>query len=337
MQKTVLLTGITGFIAKRIALDLLDAGYTVRGSLRSAGRADEVRDALRPHLSDTGALDRLTFVDLDLDRDAGWTEAMEGIDAVLHTASPFPLAQPKDEQDVIRPAVEGALRALRAAQTAGVTRFVITSSVAAVMYKDIAPGQVVDETDWSEADHPTMTPYAKSKLLAEKAAWDFASKHPEMRLTAINPGLVAGTPVDARWGTSLEVIEQMLTGKLPAIPNFGLPVVDIRDVSTAHLRALERDASIGSRFVLADRYMMAPEIADVLRAAHPGAKVPKRRAPKWLVRLMAPFDASARAVLPILDLELAISNGRTREMLGIAFIPAEDSIRSSAAAILARG
>jgi len=337
MSRTILLTGITGFIAKRIALDLLAAGYAVRGSLRSAGRAEEVRAALRPHLSDPDALERLTFVEADLASDTGWAEAVDGMDAVLHTASPFPMAQPRDEEEVIRPAVDGALRALRAAQAAGVTRFVITSSMAAVMYKDIAPGQAVSEADWSEADHATMTPYAKSKLLAEKAAWNFASEHPEMQLTAINPGLVAGPPVDARWGTSLGIIEQMVTGKMPAIPNFGLPVVDIRDVSTAHVRALERDASIGSRFVLADRYMMAPEIADVLRAAHPGAKVPKRRAPKWMMRLMAPFDSTARAVLPILDLELDISNDRTREMLGIAFIPAEDSIRASADAILARG
>ena len=337
MTRTVLLTGITGFIAKRIALDLLNGGYSVRGSLRSEKRAEEVRAALRPHLSDKGALDRLSFVELDLARDEGWSGAMEGIDMVLHTASPFPMAQPKEEDEVVRPAVDGALRALRAAQAAGVTRFVITSSMAAVMYKDISEGHRVDENDWSEADHSTMTPYAKSKLLAEKAAWDFAAEHGEMQLTAINPGLVAGAPVDRRWGTSLGIIEQMVTGKLPAIPNFGLPVVDILDVSAAHIRALERDECVGRRFVLAERYMMAPEIADVLKAAFPEAKVPKFRAPKWMVRLMAPFDSNARSVLPIVDLELEIDNARTREIMGIDFIPAEESIREAGRAVLAKG
>jgi dihydroflavonol-4-reductase len=135
MPKLVVLTGITGFIAKRIALDLLEAGYAVRGSLRSAGRADEVRNALRPRLSDPAALDQLSFVELDLGRDDGWAEAMEGADALFHTASPFPMAQPKDENEIIKPAVDGTLRALRAAQSAGVTRVVLTSSVVAIEAK----------------------------------------------------------------------------------------------------------------------------------------------------------------------------------------------------------
>ncbi|MEL6798654.1 MAG: NAD-dependent epimerase/dehydratase family protein [Pseudomonadota bacterium] len=203
MPQTVLLTGVTGFIAKRIALDLLNAGHTVRGSLRSAARADEVRDALRPHLTDPTALNRLSFVELDLNSDTGWDAALQGTDALMHTASPFPMAQPKDENDIIRPAVDGTLRALRAAQKAGVTRVILTSSVVAIEATDVGTRPYTPD-DWSDPTHPKSNAYYKSKTLAERAAWDFVANHPEMQLTTVNPALVLGTPMDANYGTSLE-------------------------------------------------------------------------------------------------------------------------------------
>jgi dihydroflavonol-4-reductase len=146
----------------------------VRGSLRSTGRADEVRDALRHRLSDPSALDQLSFVELDLGRDDGWTEAMEGADALFHTASPFPMAQPRDENEIIKPAVDGTLRALRAAQSAGVTRVVLTSSVVAIEAK--AKSGAYTEDDWSDTAHPKSSAYYKSKTLAERAAWDFVAE-----------------------------------------------------------------------------------------------------------------------------------------------------------------
>ncbi|MFW5655590.1 MAG: NAD-dependent epimerase/dehydratase family protein, partial [Roseicyclus sp.] len=201
MSSLVVLTGITGFIAKRIALDLLEAGYAVRGTLRAARRADEVRDALRPRLRDPAALDRLSFAEADLTRDEGWPEAMAGADALLHTASPFPMASPRDEGDIIRPAVEGTLRVLRAARAAGVGRVVLTSSVAAI---EASPRRgAYTEEDWSDPTHPKSSAYYRSKTLAERAAWDFVAEHPGMGLTAINPALVLGQPLDAHYGTSL--------------------------------------------------------------------------------------------------------------------------------------
>ena len=189
MSKRVVLTGVTGFIAKRIAFDLLEAGHSVRGSLRSAGREGEVRDALRPRLSDPSALDRLSFVELDLARDDGWAQAMDGADALFHTASPFPLSQPKDENDIIRPAVDGkTLRAMRAAQATGVSRVVLTSSVVAIEAKDKSGAYTED--DWSDPGHPKSNAYYKSKTMAERAAWDFVADNPEMQLTTINPALV---------------------------------------------------------------------------------------------------------------------------------------------------
>lgn len=335
MAKTILLTGVTGFIAKRIALDLLEKGYAVRGSLRSSGRADEVRSAIGPRLSDPSALDRLSFVELDLTRDAGWAEAMEGVDALMHTASPFPMSQPKNPEDLIRPAVDGTLRALRAAHGAGVTRVVLTSSMAAIMNHEgaAAMGHTVTEADWTDPGHPTATAYDQSKTLAEKAAWDFVAEHPGMRLTTINPGLVVGEPLDGHYGTSLALVERILAGADPAVPNFGLPVVDLADVSAMHVAALEREETAGRRYIASADFIMFPEIAGHLAAAYPDRKVTTRIAPKWLLRLLAPFDASVRSVLPTLDRKLTVSNARAREEMGIDFVPWREAIVASAEAV----
>ena len=199
MPQTVLLTGASGFIAKHVLLKLLMAGMTVRASVRSAGREAEVVAALGPAAAEA-ARERLSFVHLDLLRDSGWRETALGADAIVHTASPFPIAQPKQADDLIRPAVDGTLRALRAAQTAGVGRVVLTSSIAAIMRCELPPGhEQHDETDWSRADHPSTTFYDRSKTMAELAAWDFVrDEAPEIALTSINPGFVLGPPLDQR-------------------------------------------------------------------------------------------------------------------------------------------
>lgn len=328
--RTALLTGVTGFIAKRIALDLLNAGWAVRGSLRSTGRADEVREAVRPQLADPSALDRLTFVELDLTRDAGWDTAMQGADVLVHTASPFPMSQPKDENELIRPAVDGARRALKAAQAAGVTRVVLTSSVAAVMNAEHPQDHVLTEDDWTDTGHPTATAYDKSKTLAEKAAWAFVADHPEMQLTTINPGLVTGRPLDSHYGTSLQLIERLFSGKDPAQPNFGLPIVDVADVSAMHVRALERPETAGRRYLAADSWAMLPEIADWLKQAHPDRKISTRVAPKWLLRLLSPFDPAVRSVLPTVGRRFQVSNQRARTELDIRFVPARESVLATA-------
>lgn len=331
-MKTILLTGITGFIAKRIAVELLNAGYYVRGSMRSTKRVQEVNAAIAPHLDDADKLTKLSFCELDLTKDKGWSDAVRGVDAVIHTASPFPGAQPKDENDLIRPAVDGTLLALKAAQAEGVTRIILTSSMVAIMHKDQSGTLTPD--DWSEIGHPTMNAYAKSKTLAEKTAWDFVETHPEMQLTTINPGLVVGKPTDKNYGTSLSLIEQMLAGKFPMIPNFGLPIVDIADVATAHVNALSRKESIGRRFILADDYIMAPAMVDVLKAQHADRKLPKRIAPKFIVRILAMFDPQIRTVLPTIGQKLTLENSATTDILGLTFTPWADGVLAAAKAIV---
>lgn len=339
MPHTVLLTGATGYIAKHVALKLLTAGYHLRASVRDMGRVDEVRAAMRAHLTDPAALDRLTFVTLDLGRDAGWAEALEGVDALVHTASPFPLVQPKDEDAVIRPAVDGTLRALRAAKAAGVGRVVLTSSAVAVMGGDLPQGKAAfTEDDWTDLAHPSINAYGRSKTLAERAAWDFVRDHaPDMQLTTINPVLVLGPPLDRHFGTSVSLVERVLQARDPAVPRVGFPIVDVRDVAEMHLRALTLPETAGKRFIAFDSFLWFEEIARILKAAYPERRIVTRKAPDAVLRVLALFDKSIRTILPILGRKDEASSARAQKVMGIAFIPAEQSLRDTARFLLDNG
>jgi dihydroflavonol-4-reductase len=333
MTETLLLTGISGFIAKHIAVKLLNAGYDVRGSLRKLDRADEVRAALAPHVTPE-AMARLSFVTLDLEADAGWDQAMVGVSTLVHTASPFPIEQPKDEMVLIRPAVEGSLRALKAAKAAGVSRVVLTSSTVAVI--DTAVTRMQDETNWCNVDAPDASAYAKSKTLAERAAWDFAAAE-GLQLTTINPGFVLGAPLDRHYGSSTGVVRRMLRGKDPMVPLIDFPVVDVRDVAEMHLRAVQRPETAGSRFLAVAGTMTMPEMAKVLKLAFPARRVPTRIAPVWLLRLLGIFDAQIRSVVPFVGQMHPVNNARAREVMGMNFISPEGALRATGTWLLENG
>ena len=333
VQDPVVLTGVSGFIAKHIALAALNRGLVVRGTLRSPGRADEVRAALRPHLADPAALDRLSFATADLEQDAGWGDAMAGAAALIHCASPFPIVQPKNPDTLIRPALQGTRRVLTAAADAGVRRVVLTSSTVAVL--DDARDRTHTEDDWCDPDGPTATPYARSKTLAERAAWDIAAAR-GLALTTINPGMVLGPPLDRHFGSSLGLVQRILTGRDPLMPPFGLPVVDVRDVAEMHLRALERPQTAGRRYLAAAGSMRLAEIGQVIRAAWPGRRVPTREAPALLMRLVALFDPQVRSILPKLGRLETVSNARAVAELGIGFIPAPQAVVAAAGWLIAQ-
>jgi dihydroflavonol-4-reductase len=259
---------------------------------------------------------------------------MAGADALLHTASPFPMGSPKDENDIVKPAVDGTLRALRAARESGVTRIVLTSSVAAIEAR--ARRGAFAEDDWSDPAHPKSSAYYKSKTLAERAAWDFAAAHPGMQLTAINPALVLGAPMDANYGTSLALIERILSGRDPMVPDIGFGVVDVADISAMHIAALERPESIGQRFIGSNGTMTLPRIAQHLAARHPDRRIATRIAPKPLLQLLSLFDPSLRAVLPGIGAAPQFDNTRAREGLGIRFTAPLQAIDRAADAILAK-
>jgi dihydroflavonol-4-reductase len=322
----VLVTGISGFIARQCAIELLTHGYAVRGTVRSLKRGDELRGSLAAH-ADIAALD---LVEADLMSDSGWDNAMAGCDHVLHLASPFPIAQPKDEKELIRPAVEGTLRVLDAAIRHKIKRFVQTSSTVAIAYGHghdrTAP---FTEADWSDLNGPGITAYARSKTLAERAARDrIAATQPELHFSTINPGLVLGPLSSAEFGSSVEVIQMIMSGKYPGMPRLMFPVVDVRDIALMHRLALETTAPTGGRYMgVADTVWMI-DMARALKAelGDGARKVPTRALPDWVVRIVALFDAGARSTLGDLGKPLAVNTSVTRNALGFEFRSARDAI-----------
>lgn len=337
---TVFVTGASGYIAKHICLKLLNAGYRVVGSVRKPARAQETLTAIRAHLADDAYIDdRLHLVTLDLNDDRGWHEAMRGVGALIHTASPLPLEQPDDPREIVRTAVDGALRAMRAAQAAGVGRVVMTSSTAAIMSQHLPAGlQVYDETVWSDPDYPSITPYAKSKTLAERAVWDFVTREaPDLNLTAINPAFVLGAPLDDHLSASIKVVERLLRGKHPALPDLGFTCVDVKDIADMHVRALTTPASVGQRIIGANRFVHVVEMAKILAAGYPDRRIVTRQAPDWLIRLIALVDKPVRSIIPRLGERDEVSSKRAEDLLDMTFAKVEHSIRATADFLVSRG
>ncbi|MEM9584476.1 MAG: aldehyde reductase [Pseudomonadota bacterium] len=338
MSQTVFVTGATGYIAKHLVLQLLNAGFNVIGSTRSAERDAELRAAVSPHLEAADGLEtRLRTVTLDLTRDEGWTEALSGADVLMHTASPFPLSQPKDENDLITPAVQGTLRALKAADASGIKRVILTSSTVAVASGPTPARGHYTEDDWSDLTHPMTNAYAKSKTMAERAAWDFiAADAPHMQLTTINPGLVLGAPLDENFGTSIQLIERLMKGRDPMVPNFGFAAVDVKDVAAMHISALKAPEAAGERILAVAGSLWFKDIAETLAAAYPDRKIPTRTAPSFLMRALGLFDPAVRSILPQLGQCPKISNEKAKTLLGMEFRSMDDAIRSSAAFLMSK-
>ena len=329
----VVLTGASGFIAKHIARRLLEDGYAVRATLRSPSREGEVRDAVLPGLPPE-ARDRLSFAQADLLSDEGWPEAMVGASALLHTASPFPLSQPKDPQDLIRPAVEGTRRALLAAAEAGVTRVVLTSSVAAILN----PGsrEMRDETTWLDPEAPGVTPYYASKALAERAAWDIAHGR-SLRLTTVNPSVVLGPLLDRQSGTSVGLVSRLLGAKDPMVPRLNFSVVDVRDVAAMHVLALALPQTEDERIIASAGLLPMPEMARLLKEAFPDRRIPTREAPDWLIRALGLVMPDMRAAAAFLGGRDLLSNDKARRLFGMDFIPPGDALLASARSLIEKG
>ncbi len=315
-QKTVLVTGGSGYIGGWCVIGLLQQGYTVRTTVRDLAREAGVRAALGT-VVDPG--DRLSFFAANLTEDAGWDQAVEGCDYVLHVASPLGVPPPKDPNDLINPARDGALRALNAAIKAGVKRVVMTSSVASTSPPVGAPSGVSDETVWTDSDDVRHGGYPRSKTIAERAAWDLmASSGGATTLATVNPALVLGPVFGADFSDSVQLVQRLLSGKVPGLPRLGFNIVDVRDVADLHIRAMTNPAAAGQRFIAAGEFAWMGDIAALLRArlGDQAAKVPTRNAPDVLIRLAALFDRDLSAVTGSLGKRQEFTSAKAQSVLG---------------------
>lgn len=336
-QKTVLVTGGSGYIGGWCVIGLLQQGYTVRTTVRDLAREAGVRAALGT-VVDPG--DRLSFFAANLTEDAGWDQAVEGCDYVLHVASPLGVPPPKDPNDLINPARDGALRALNAAIEAGVKRVVMTSSVASTSPPVGAPSGVSDETVWTDSDDVRHGGYPRSKTIAERAAWDLmASSGGATTLATVNPALVLGPVFGADFSDSVQLVQRLLSGKVPGLPRLGFNIVDVRDVADLHIRAMTNPAAAGQRFIAAGEFAWMADIAALLRArlGDQAAKVPTRNAPDVLIRLAALFDRDLSAVTGSLGKRQEFTSAKAQSVLGWRPRPMADTILDCANSLIERG
>jgi nucleoside-diphosphate-sugar epimerase len=336
-EQTVLVTGGSGFLGGWCLVELLKQGYAARTTVRDLAREREVRAGVG---SQVEVGDRLTVLAADLTKDDGWGEAVEGCDYILHVASPFPPKQPKDPEELIVPARDGTLRVLRAGLAAGAKRIVVTSSVAAVRNArrdGHAPARELTEADWTDPDNPELTPYTRSKTIAELAAWDFMrAQGAEERLVTIQPGAIIGPVLGPERSYSLQTVERMLTGRMPGLPHLGFSFIDVRDVAALEVAAMTAADAAGQRLIAAGEFLWLSDVARILREQlGPDArKVPRRSVPDVLVRVMARFDPEIRSVVSDLGQKTTYSLESAKRRVGWSPRPVEETIVDCARSLL---
>ena len=327
MLTKVMVTGITGYIGQHCGAELLRQGYEVLGTVRSMEKADMVREGI----ARVAPIENLTFVEADLLSDKGWKDAMDGCTYVLHVASPFIIAAPKDENEIISPAVDGTLRVLSAAKAAGIKRVVLTSSTVAIISGKLSGHYGTDS--WSDPDADIGT-YAKSKTLAERVAWEFADTK-SIDLVVINPGGVLGPTLTGRVeGESLTFISDIINGKYPLVPDISVLLIDVRDVAKLHVAAITAEGAVGKRFIAAsDEPLHFKEVTGILKDAG-YKKASTRQAPKFLLKLMSLFDDQVKGLLPMVGERQTVANKETYEILGWEPTPIDQSLIETAESIV---
>jgi len=327
----VLVTGGSGYIGSWCTLALLNAGYSVRTTVRDLSREDQVRAMLRPG-------DNLRVVRADLSSDDGWADAAAGCDGVLHVASPTLTQAPKNDDEMVRPAIDGTLRVLRAARDGGVRRVVLTSAIGAIAYGHEPRDTPFTEKDWTNVDADGIQPYQKSKTLAERAAWEFVNEHDGLELATVNPTGVLGPVFGPDYSPSLTAIARMLDGTMPALLPFATGYVDVRDVASLQLLALVEPAAAGERFIAtAGRSLWMRDVATILRErlGDRAAKVPTKEMPLWAARGLASVNPQLRQLRAALGRDLAATSAKAERVLGWKPRPIEDTIAETADSLLA--
>ena len=327
-METVLVTGGTGFIGLHCLQQLLDKGYKVRTTIRSESRKQEVMEAMKKHSSNC---ENLEFFIADLLSDDGWSEAVTGSKYVLHVASPFFLGEPENEDVFIKPAVEGTLRVLKACADSDVQKVVLTSSFAAVGYGHSKEKEVYTEEDWSSVDGE-ISPYAKSKTLAEKAAWEFVENLEESKkfeLTVINPVAVTGPMLTSDIGSSNDFLLKLISGSMPACPKIHMGYIDVRDVAKAHIFSMTEEKTNGERIIVSENEMFFAEVGKTLNEAG-FKKSPTKEMPNFLVKIMSLFVGELKTLLSALNRKGDIDKTKAKSFFNWDFISTEKSVTETA-------
>lgn len=334
MAGTALVTGGSGYIAGFLIRQLIDNGWTVHTTVRNLKREAEVRGWLAV---DDG---KLKFFAADLEHDSGWAEAIAGCTHVAHVASPFPLDVPKHADELIVPAREGAFRALRFARAAGIRRFVLTSSMAAVAYGHGKGGGIYSEDDWTNLDDPNVMPYPRSKTVAERAARDWVkAEGGDMEFASVNPAAVFGPLLSDDLSTSIELVKQLLDGKVPMCPDIGFGIVDVRDVADLHYRALTAPSVRDERYVCSGPFLKMIDVANLLRAnlGEQARKVPARKMPDWLLKLFALVRPELKQLVAELGNVRGGDSSHAMQTLGWTMRTPEEAILATAHSLIERG
>lgn len=336
MTNHVLITGISGYIAKHVALWHLNNGDHVTGTVRSLSKAD----TLRRTLAEAGApIEGLRLVEADLTEDRGWDEAHEGVNYVQHLASPFPLGQPTDREALVPVARDGAMRVVKAALRVKAQRIIMTSSIVAMMYRPRKEKSFdITESDWTDPDWKPITAYAVSKTRAEKAVRDYLTEVGEIdRFVSIHPGFVLGPLLDKDYGTSVGVVRLFLKGAYPSVPPVAFPVVDVRDLAKLHGLALKSPVA-QRRLIAAGETMRFVDMVTTLKEAYPlRANLPKGELLEGFVRFLSLFDKALGTLSADLGRSPKVDSGYVSALTGVNFRPAKDSLLDTAQSLIDHG
>ncbi|MDA9644870.1 NAD-dependent epimerase/dehydratase family protein [Candidatus Pelagibacter sp.] len=338
MADKVLLTGISGWIAKHTTIELLNAGYEVLGTVRNNTLIEQTKETISHHAS----IDKLSFIELDLLKDDGWNEAAQGCKYIMHLASPFPFKVSNNRNSLLAPAVDGTLRVLNAGLNADVKQFIVTSSIAAMFRKPIRSNPYsFDENDWTDENWKEgVGDYFLSKTKAEKAAWELMeSKGLKNKLTMINPGGVFGDALDKKGGTSIEYVRQFMKGKFPAAPKWGILISDVKDVARAHVACIGNTKVGGRRLIVGKEVKKLIELSQIMAEAMPeyAKKLPKKELPNFMVKFISLFDSSAKTLIPDLEIVMQTDTSYAEDLLGLKFNPAKDCISETAKSVVRLG